>query len=388
MMKNYLLFFAVLAAMILAVGCGGDDSSSRDGNFSSADSSLCSYGTYECIDNDSYFCGYGYGYDLALRLSQTCNNGCDYSTGKCSSSSNEGNSGENSSGEDSIGDNSDGNSGESSASECSPGQYKCEGNYSFYCYGGSWGYYDDCATAGCNHGTGQCNSGGGDDVGGGSGAGNECTLSDQPMCADVFTYKYCDNGYWKMCACNGTCIQGYCNTPDSSCDAYCDGSNEYKCENSHLYQCWGLWKYYGDCQYGCNASLNGCNSNSGGGGSGGGSSGGGDSSSKSPCPPKMTGSVSSSTVKLSWSYSTSSGCGTPTTTTLKYYIADLDTWDEVKSSSSSSFTSYSLGITGYGSYDSSAGQWLLKAGIIVQNEAGASSATCVCFIDDKKCSCY
>ena len=42
----------------------------------------CKYGSHSCINGNSYFCGYS-GDDLSWMPSQTCENGCDSSTGKC-----------------------------------------------------------------------------------------------------------------------------------------------------------------------------------------------------------------------------------------------------------------------------------------------------------------
>ena len=99
----------------------------------------------------------------------------------------------------------------------------------------------------------------------------------------------------------------------------------------------------------------------------------------------MSGSVSGSSVKLSWSYRSSSACGTPTTTTLKVY--DGEEWGTVESKNGSSFKSYTLPVSVWGYYDSNAGQVMVKAGILIENEYGDASATCFCFIDDKNCSC-
>ncbi|MBO4699535.1 hypothetical protein J5690_08025 [bacterium] len=271
-MKKFFVCSAVMAAMVLMVGCGGSDGGSNSGGYGDG-----SYG------------------------------------GGSSSGSYEGS----------------GSSSSSSSSECDNGDRKCSdygSNFSWYCSNGRWDVTYEYCSDGCNSSTGRCNSSSG------GGSSSECDYGD---------YK-------------------------------CDGNSSYRCSG-------GSWSYDEYCSNGCSYSTGKCNSSSGSSSS---------SSEHSPCPPKLSGSVSGSSVKLSWSYSTSSGCGTPTTATLKYYNDSYGSWEEVKSSSASSFKSYTLSVSTYGYYDSNAGQTLLKAGVLVENEAGSDSASCYCFIDDKNCSCY
>ena len=299
-MKKFFFSFAAVAAMFLMVGCGGSDSDNNSSSSSKCDSN---YDYYKCSNSSRYVCLNG-----SWSMIENCPYGCDYSTGRCNSSSG------------------GGNGGGGNYSECDYGDYKCDGNSSYRCSGGSWSYDEYCSN-GCSYSTGKCNSG--------SGSGGN--------------YSECDYGDYK-----------------------CDGNSSYRCSG-------GSWSYDEYCSNGCSYSTGKCNSSSGSGSS---------SSEHSPCPPKLTGSVSGSSVKLSWSYSSSSGCGTPTTATLKYYNDSYGSWEEVKSSSASSFKSYTLSVSTYGYYDSNAGQTLLKAGVLVENEAGSDSASCYCFIDDKNCSCY
>ena len=92
-MKKFLVCAAMLAAMVFTVSCGGG-SSSDDGE--SSYYKECSYGEYVCKYGDSYYCGYS-GNDLMWQLSERCDY-CDSWTGKCdnsqSGSSNECSAGE------------------------------------------------------------------------------------------------------------------------------------------------------------------------------------------------------------------------------------------------------------------------------------------------------
>lgn len=92
-MKKFLVCAAIFAAMILTVSCGGG-SSNDDGE--SSYYKECSYGEYVCKYGDSYYCGYS-GNDLMWQLSERCDY-CDSWTGKCdnsqSGSSNECSAGE------------------------------------------------------------------------------------------------------------------------------------------------------------------------------------------------------------------------------------------------------------------------------------------------------
>ncbi len=91
-MKKIFVCFAALVAMVLMVGCGGSDSknNNKDNNENSSGTSVCSYGTYECHGNDSYYCGYpDSSNDLMWMLAEKCDNGCDDSIGKCKSDSND-----------------------------------------------------------------------------------------------------------------------------------------------------------------------------------------------------------------------------------------------------------------------------------------------------------
>jgi len=78
-MKKFLVCAAIFAAMVLMISCGGGSSSNDEGSYRE-----CSYGDYVCKYGDSYYCGYS-GSDLIWMLSERCNY-CDSWTGKCSDS--------------------------------------------------------------------------------------------------------------------------------------------------------------------------------------------------------------------------------------------------------------------------------------------------------------
>ena len=105
-MKKFLVFAAMLAAMVFTVSCGGSGGSDDNGGNSGDNSGtqLCHYGEYKCEGGHSYFCGYmDGGNELTWKFAEQCSNGCDSVTGKCSEGSN-GNEG---------GNNNDNNGGDS-----------------------------------------------------------------------------------------------------------------------------------------------------------------------------------------------------------------------------------------------------------------------------------
>ncbi len=110
-MKNFPVILAI-CTMICFVSCGGGNSKSsgKNNNESSSGTSVCSYGTYECRGNDSYYCGYpDSSNDLMWVFAEKCDNGCNEQTGKCNSDSDGSNNSD--SGETESDDNND--SGES-----------------------------------------------------------------------------------------------------------------------------------------------------------------------------------------------------------------------------------------------------------------------------------
>ncbi len=266
---------------------------------------------------------------------------------------------------------------------CNEGAYRCNGNILMRCEVGAWKNLQQC-DYGCNYSTGQCNSSsnGGSGSGGssssGGGSSSECSYG-QHKCDGNYSYS-CSGGYWEYDEyCSNGCnySTGKCKTSSSDGSSSGGGSTsecssgEYRCHVNYSQRCSsGKWVDDQSCLgIGCNESTGKCKTQD----------------EHKPCRPNLNGSVSSGSVKLSWSYTTSASCGTPTTTTLKVY--DGEEWGTVESKNASSFKSYTLPASVWAYYSNSAGQYILRAGILVENEYGEASATCSCFIDDKNCSC-
>ncbi|MBP5435531.1 DUF1566 domain-containing protein [bacterium] len=102
--------------------------SDSDNDHEIPDDSGCADGKYKCSDTgyQSFLCSDGF-----WNINETCNYGCDFSTGKCKSA------------------------------ECSAeGEFKCDESsssytYSRYCNNGLWKIYETCEE-GCNSSTGKC----------------------------------------------------------------------------------------------------------------------------------------------------------------------------------------------------------------------------------------
>lgn len=111
-----------------AADSGNDsDIESSDNDHEIPDDSGCTDGKYKCSDTgyQSFLCS-----DGLWNINETCNYGCDFSTGKCKSA------------------------------ECSAeGEFKCDESssytYSRYCNNGLWKIYETCEE-GCNSSTGKC----------------------------------------------------------------------------------------------------------------------------------------------------------------------------------------------------------------------------------------
>ncbi|MBR4531657.1 hypothetical protein IKO70_04525 [bacterium] len=176
-----------------AVDNGGDDDCEKEKIECNQDPFAEMMGYYEEISQHCYreTCDSVWHCDT----SETCPNGCNFSTGFCNSSSGGGNSG----------------GGGGSTSECTSGQYMCSGSSSYYCSYGSWSLDQNCSN-GCNSSTGRCNSSSGGSGGGGS--TSECT-SGQYMCSGSSSY-YCSYGSWSL---------------DQNCSNGCDSSTG-KCKSS------------------------------------------------------------------------------------------------------------------------------------------------------------
>ena len=229
-MKKVLIFcFAVLAVISFMTACGGSDS--NNSGESSSGTSICSYGTYECHGDDSYFCGYGNGSnDLTWLLSEYCNSGCDYVSGKCLSNSDGGNNG--GSGDNGSSDN-NGNSSGNNDAECASGKFKCIGSESYYCNSlGSWVYDARCEN-GCDSATGKCKSNSNDDTDSGdssdsgnndhgdSGSTSECTTG-KYKCDGSDSY-YCSNGYWN----SGEYCSDGCDSSTGKCKPCISGQTRF-----------------------------------------------------------------------------------------------------------------------------------------------------------------
>ena len=264
-MKKVLVVFAIFCVMGLMVGCGGG---SNNGDGGTSGTSVCSYGSYECHGDDSYYCGYpNSGNDLMWMLAEKCYNGCDSWSGKCYSNS-DGDGGNNGgSGDNGSSDNNGNNSGNNDA-ECTSGKFKCIGSESYYCNSlGSWVYDARCEN-GCDSATGKCKSNSNDDTDSGdssdsgnndhgdSGSTSECT-SGKYKCNGSYSY-YCSNGYWnsgEYCSDGCDSSTGRCSTNSEGCS-----SGKYRCSNDNTSMLCsdGYWEFYEHCDYGCDSSTGKC----------------------------------------------------------------------------------------------------------------------------------
>lgn len=209
-MKNFCIAFAIFCVVFM-VACVEEESEPIViGN------NVCSYGSYECHDGNSYYCGYpDSSNDVMWIHAETCHNGCDSSTGKCyrnSGGSNNNESGNNSGNNNESGNNGSGtgNSGNDDPSECTSGNFKCVGDESHYCNSfGSW-VYDARCEYGCNSSTGKCKTN----------SGNSEDPTTNQTCADEGSYR-------------------------------CYGNLRQQCYSS-------TWKTVEECEYECNATTSKC----------------------------------------------------------------------------------------------------------------------------------
>lgn len=233
-MKRFFVCFAVLTAMFLMVCCGGGSDNNSGGG--SSNTPVCSYGEYECHGNDSYRCGYS-GNDLMWQHSESCSNGCDYYSGRCSSDSN-GDSGDNSNGNNSGGDN-----GNDNSAECTSGKFKCVGNESHYCNSnGSWVYDARCEN-GCDSSTGKCKTNSGNDDPDTSDSGDNGD-SDHGDSSDPDT----DSG-------GGSSVIEQCDVGSFNCKTGSSDGKEYsfRCSNDDF-----EYHNYETCKAGCDSSTGKC----------------------------------------------------------------------------------------------------------------------------------
>ena len=70
-MKNRFLSLVFFVVFVFFTACGGGDDNGP--------SARCDYGTYRCRGNQSLYCGS----NERWRVDETCNDGCNNSTGKC-----------------------------------------------------------------------------------------------------------------------------------------------------------------------------------------------------------------------------------------------------------------------------------------------------------------
>ena len=96
-MKKILSLLVFALVFTLFAGCGGSDSKDKKSAYGA-----CEYGSYQCFDDVSYYCGYS-GDSLIWKFSQKCSKGCDSATGLCKSGSNDSNGSSSSSGNNSGG---------------------------------------------------------------------------------------------------------------------------------------------------------------------------------------------------------------------------------------------------------------------------------------------
>ncbi|MBO4441669.1 hypothetical protein J5834_06080 [bacterium] len=238
-MKRFFVCFAVFAAMVFIVGCGGSDNNSSGG---SSVSSTCSYGDYECRGNDSYFCGY-YNNDLIWVRSETCEYGCDYYSGRCSSGSNSGS----------------GDNGNTQENACNNGDYRCSGNARLQCQNNSWEFAETCEN-GCDASTGYCNtksSGNDENV---DSEENENTVicnENEYECSGNQKMKCKDNDWTVAETCANGCENKECleTQPDTCTDGSLkcsdDGSTVMICKNND-------WGEHETCLISCNSKKNKC----------------------------------------------------------------------------------------------------------------------------------
>ena len=246
MKKIFCIAFAIFCEVFMVACVEEDAEPIVIGN------NVCSYGSYECHDGNSYYCGYpDSSNDVMWIHAETCHNGCDSSTGKCyrNSGSNGG-----------SGDNGSGNNGNNDSSECTSGNFKCIGTESFYCNSlGSW-VYDARCEYGCDSSTGKCKNNSSDSSDSGDDHGGS---SDPALCVDDGTYRcydnlrqQCNSGTWKTVE---ECDY-LCNPATQECDDKqgCK-SGEYKCIGNYLNYCNNnFWEIKEKCQFGCDSSAKKC----------------------------------------------------------------------------------------------------------------------------------
>lgn len=274
-MKKLFVKLSILAAILLIVACGGntqnksDNNEASDSNDNGAETSdsdknqeenesqTCESGQFKCVDSESHYCN-SFGtwvYDAR------CENGCDPSTGKCLTNSENDEIPDTTT--DTDPDNSDDDvtdSGNDSDSEnpddsethpeCSDNSFRCQNEFSQTCNSGKWQDFEECSY-GCNTSTGKCKRADDSNDFGCTTGKHKCTAANSSFyCQDGFwtTYEYCPYG---------------CDLPTGECKPADCSAGEYQCNGSETYPASyycnkGLWRMYETCYEGCISSTGKC----------------------------------------------------------------------------------------------------------------------------------
>ena len=272
-MKKFWVLFGLSCAVFFA-SCDGEkdfDAGNGSSNQNSSETSVCSYGTYECHGNDSYYCGYPESSnDLMWSFAEKCDNGCNEQTGKCKTDSDAGNNGGSGNNGNNNG-NSSGNNDEQAipctrdenyyeTKKCIDGHsYSCEcishdenENGEEICNKYLWIKNDICK-GGCNESTGQCEKA-------------ECSIEQAEAevyeCFEDYSFK-CEkddssHAHWEK---QNFCIIG-CNESTGRCPL-CE-EDTFMCHGDYfgdysLVCEYDGWKIKDLCFTGCNESTGKCN---------------------------------------------------------------------------------------------------------------------------------
>ena len=157
-MKKLISSITLFTAMFLMIACGGSDSKNNDNKNQNQSSGVCTYGTYECHGEDSYFCGYPDSSNEVMWIfAEKCNDGCNEQTGKCVGNSNS----ENGDYEDpSDSDSEDNGDGNNYNEQCEAGDRMCRSidpEHSFICneYSHTPIVFEKCNES-CDSNSGKC----------------------------------------------------------------------------------------------------------------------------------------------------------------------------------------------------------------------------------------
>lgn len=259
-MRKIFTNLAVLAVVFLIVSCGGSTSSSNDNantgdNSDESDSQKCESGKFKCVESESHYCNTlgKWVYDAR------CENGCDSSTGKCKSDSNNDDIPDTATATDtdndtpdSVDDNDPENFDDSdNNSDCTENSFRCNNGFSQKCNSGKWQNLEEC-NYGCDTSTGKCKQSNDSDESG-------CTTG-KYKCSDTNSQSfYCNDGYWTIyesCSygCDvstGKCKSAECTTGEYKCNVRSSNNTSYYCNN-------GVWKIYENCDDECNSSTGKC----------------------------------------------------------------------------------------------------------------------------------